>query len=836
MKTMLIVDGNSILNRAFYGIRPLTNHEGLHTNAIYGMLNILLKQIDTLSPDCIVAAFDRSEPTFRHHYYNQYKANRHKMPEELAEQLPYAKKCLDFLGVTVLDLAGYEADDILGTLAKNAPNDTHVYLLTGDRDSLQLIDEKTSVLLAGNEATICYNTDLFVQKYGITPDIFVEVKALMGDSSDNIPGVSGIGEKTALKLISSYGSLDEIYKDPSALKETDSIKRKLIAGKESAYMSKYLAQIDTQVPLDITYEKMLAKTANKPELLSLFTHLEFFALTERLNLKKDPNALPAETFVVQDVPLDTLLNLPTDLSLGLQVTETQLSISDGKTIYRCSFSSWGELSELFQKNYTFVVSDVKALYHRLTQEKIYWKCTFFDTMLAGYVMDSSTSDYSLPKLASAYLKRSISENEDAAILALLKPVLQKEMDDRGFHELYFDIELPLAEILFDMEHFGFKVDIHGLNHFGQKLSQAISDYEDHIYQMAGGTFNINSPKQLGEVLFEKIGLPPIKKNKSGYSTNAEVLEKLRPYHPIIQEILDYRQVAKLKSTYVDGLIKAADKNERIHSTFNQAITATGRLSSTEPNLQNIPIKQELGRELRKYFIPENENYVLIDADYSQIELRLLAEISGDETMINAFKNGIDIHTLTASQVFNTPLEQVTPELRKRAKAVNFGIVYGISDYSLSLDIGVTKRTAAQYIESYMNKYPKIKEYLQQIIEKAKADGFVSTLYHRRRYIPELSSPKAPLRAFGERVAMNSPIQGTAADIIKLAMVNTAKALKKSGIDAKLILQVHDELIVESHVNCVEEATRILKQEMEHAARTSVPLTVDITVGHTWYDN
>ncbi|MHB1150878.1 MAG: DNA polymerase I [Eubacteriales bacterium] len=848
MKTLLIVDGNSVLYRAFYGIRPLTTKDALPTNAVYGMTAVLLKHLEQLRPDYAAVAFDLPAPTFRHIRFDAYKATRKRMPDEFAVQLPYARECIAAMGLAVIEAEGYEADDILGTLANTEglicgiPGGVFTYILTGDRDSFQLIDTFTHVLLTGNNETVEYGEEEFRDKYGVEPSQFVDVKALMGDQSDNIPGVAGIGEKTALKLIAECGSLDNVYADIEAAPAGKSAKEKLAAGKDSAYLSRFLAKIKTDVPLALTCDDLLYTGINRTRLRELFIKLEFTAFIKRLSLAEDADEKStAETAVppAAAVPTPEILSAVTEAAFI--INDSTAYIYDGQRTLSCPICdldhSFFESSER-----KFIVYNLKHCRSVLYASGIDFApaekaANVFDIMLAAYVLNPSDSAYNLPRLAMAYLNRTYdgSPTADSVLLYDLKQKIEPLISEYAQSRLLAEIELPLASVLFDMERTGFKVDTEGLTAFSAYLGKIADMRTEEIYAMTGELFNINSPKQLGEVLFEKLGLPPPKKTKTGYSTAADVLEKLRPYSPVIDKIFEYRQVVKLKSTYADGLRSVADKDGRIHTSFNQTVASTGRLSSTEPNLQNIPIRQELGRELRRYFIPENENYLLIDADYSQIELRLLACISEDERMIRAFAEGDDIHAITASQVFGVPLDEVTPELRKRAKAVNFGIVYGIGDFSLAADIGVSRYEAGEYIKSYFAKYPGVDAYMKRIKESAKRDGYVATLFGRRRYIPELASPKAMLRAFGERVAMNSPIQGTAADIIKLAMINTARALSASSLDAHLILQVHDELIVECNRDCAKEAAGILRREMEGAVTLAVPLSVDISAGSTWYD-
>lgn len=829
MKKMLVIDGNSIVNRAFYGIRPLTTKEGLHTNAIYGFVNILLKNLQSLSPDYAAVAFDLKAPTFRHKQYAEYKAGRHAMPDELKMQMPYAKKVASALGFTVLEKEGYEADDILGTLANmGEQNSVEVYVLTGDRDSLQLISDTTKVLLSGNTDTVTFDRERFFEKYTIQPEQFVDLKALMGDSSDNIPGVAGVGEKTAIKLISAEGSLEKLYEGIEDKDISASLKQKLITSKDMAFLSQFLARIERNAPLGLELNDIEYKGFVSDALTDLFTELEFFNFIKRLELTKEEDSL-------EYTALTDLSSLDKEKIYAVDITESVVSIVSENVAVRADIADC--YAFLADKDYKKVLLDLKKSYGEFADLGKEINGIIFDVTLGAYLADSNMGNYDIEHLTSSFLNSIYEEGKTdrAQTVFKLYTVLEKTVEEAGMTKLLRDIEMPLACTLSNMERRGFRIEREGLAKYGEVLAGIAEELTGRIYFAAGCEFNINSPKQLGEVLFEKLQFPAVKKTKTGYSTSAEVLEKLRPYAPIVDDILEYRQVVKLKSTYVDGLLAVADKNGKVHTTFKQTGTATGRLSSTEPNLQNIPVRQDMGRELRRFFIPESDDYVLIDADYSQIELRLLAAVSGDETMTNAFIDGVDIHTVTASQVFNTPIEFVTPEQRKRAKAVNFGIVYGMGDFSLASDIKVTKKQAGEYIQSYFATYPKVDEYLKNTVEKAKEDGFVTTLYGRRRYIPDLKSGKAMLRKFGERVAMNSPLQGTAADIIKIAMINTEKALNESGIDAKLILQVHDELIVEANVNCAEQAKEILQREMENAVKLSVPLTVEIQSGKNWFE-
>ena len=907
MKNLLVIDGNSILNRQYYGIRPLCTKSGIFTNAVFGFTKVLLSQLEKLSPVYAAVAFDRREKTFRHERYEAYKAGRHAAPEELLMQFPYARRMAEALGFPVLSLAGYEADDILGTLAALAgqEEEAHAYLLTGDRDSLQLIDAHTTVLLAGNRELTAYDPPAFFEKYGVEASQFVDVKALMGDSSDNIPGVPGIGEKTALKLIAAAGSLDALYEDdftklPASLL-TPSVRKKLEEGKDSAFLSRFLAKIDRCVPLGLSLKDLILRKPDRAALRELFCELEFTAFNRLLEGPDEKESVggassPAAPFrpprllspaALASLPLGApfalcltdrgiylagpdagsektdagyLLKGSGTLSSGLsEASGAEGAAASGDMSGTGDATGAGGLAErngsggadkeaafsaadealirkfLLSRGKDAVVYDGKALLHRFFSEAEGEIPHFaFDVLLAAYVLDASAGSYDLARLSAGYLGESLREDNPAMTLLLLAGALKKRMEEEGSDRLYGEIEQPLSEVLFRMEKRGFFVDLPMLASFSETLDRAAAGYMEEIYRLAGQPFNINSPKQLGEVLFERLSLPVFKKNKSGYSTDAEVLEKLRPYHPIISLITEYRQAVKFKSTYADPLGRAADGEGRVHTSFHQTVTATGRLSSTEPNLQNIPVRTELGRMFRRAFAAK-EGALLVDADYSQIELRILAALSGDARMIEAFKNGVDIHTVTASEVFGLLPEEVTPELRKRAKAVNFGIVYGIGGYSLAGDLGVSLKEATRYIQSYKNTYRDVDAFLNRMVEEAKKNGFVTTLFGRRRYIPELTAQRAALKSFGERVAMNSPIQGTAADIIKLAMLRVESALSKEGLASRLILQVHDELIIESPEEEAEAAAAILRREMEGAVSLDVPLTVEVSIGKTWYD-
>lgn len=846
MKKLLVIDGNSILNRAFYGIRLLTNKNGLYTNAVYGMANIIERQISSLKPDYCAVAFDLKAPTFRHKMYEEYKANRKGMPEELAVQLPYAKECMADMGCRVISLEGYEADDILGTLARMATEqDVEAYILTGDRDSLQLINDKSRVLLVKTKETPCFDRELFRETYGVEPEQFIDVKALMGDSSDNIPGVAGIGEKTALKLISDFGSLDGIYEKIDEAKLSASVKEKLLNGREKAYLSQTLAKINCDAPIGVSLEDCRYNGFERESLYSLFVELEFLALIKRFGLEdvaltiatdkaSDTAASCVKELLLEEKSADELCDILSGKTVGVAICyDDKLCFCDGERRYSCALDE--NCLKIFEVC-RVACYDAKSIYKLFVEKGFPAPKLYIDVMLAAYVLDSTEGNFSLERLVFSQLGETVNENSATDYLVfLLAQIYEKKIIENNNESLLFDIEMPLALVLAEMEINGFCIDSEGIKRYGEELGARADELRERIYSFAGEEFNVSSTKQLGEVLFEKMKLPVIKKNKTGYSTDADVLKKLIPYHPIIEDILDYRQMTKLKSTYADGLPKAADCEGRIHSVFNQTGTATGRLSSAEPNLQNIPVRTPEGREFRKFFIPQSEDYVIIDADYSQIELRILAHIANDEAMINAFISGEDIHTMTASRVFGVSPSEVSSELRKRAKAVNFGILYGMGEYSLSEDLGISMSQAKKYIVSYLAGFPSVSQYLDEIKAIAKKDGYVTTLFGRRRRIAELASSNKNLQRFGERVAMNSPIQGTAADIIKIAMINVSRALRAENIDARLILQVHDELLIEAHKDCAGRAYEILKEAMESAVKLSVPLDVEAHVGKSWLE-
>ncbi len=841
MKKLLAVDGNSLINRAFYGVKPLTTRDGRNTNAVFGFINMLKSHLDSVNPDYAVVAFDMRKPTFRHEKYDFYKATRKGMPEELAEQFESAKAAARNLGFHEITCEGFEADDILGTLSTLGNEDIQVYILTGDRDSYQLVNEHVTVLYLSTKETLPIDENAVMEKYGVKPSDLIEVKALMGDTSDNIPGVKGIGEKTAVGLVQKYGTVENLYaKLPDEEKNiAKGVYAKLCADKEMAFASRFLAEINKDAPINKNLSDFEYVGINKAELCRLCEDLELNSIITRLGLREcDDNVSMFETEILECTGIQDAADISSK-NLAAVITDEDIYLADGEKVYKAPLDKDNITALFFDEEKEIVICDIKSIQLKAFDMGLgEIKSKFYDVMLSSYVADPSSVVHP-ENLATVYGAGSVNvdNKEQAAILSVknlskLKNELDEKISAAGQEDLLYKVEFPLSIVLAEMEHIGFLINRKALEDYGVKLDYAIRSRQETIYAVAGCEFNINSPKQLGEVLFEKMELPVTKKTKSGYSTDAESLEKLRQYTPIIDEILEYRTVAKLKSTYADGLLSAIGTDGRLHTNFKQALTLTGRLSSADPNLQNIPIRTAEGREIRKVFIPE-EGKVLIDADYSQIELRLMAAMSGDENMISTYKKGEDIHTSTASQVFGVEPSQVTGEMRKKAKAINFGIIYGISDFSLAGDMKVTKKEASEYISRYFEKYPDVDAYLKNVKAKAYEDGFVSTLYGRRRYITELKSRIYMQRMFGERVAMNAPIQGTAADIIKIAMIKVHKALKEENLDAKLILQVHDELIIESSEKDAEKAKEILVREMENAASLAVPLEVAAEIGKTW---
>ena len=877
-KTLVIIDGNSIINRAFYALPEMSNKEGLKTNAIYGFTNMLLKIIDTYNPTHISVAFDRKAPTFRHIEFKEYKAGRKKMPDELREQFEPLKDLLDKFNIHRLEIDGYEADDIIGTVSKIAEdNGFKVYIVTGDKDAIQLASNKTTTLITkkGVGEVEEYDYDSVIEKYEMTPTQFIDLKGLMGDKSDNIPGVPGIGEKTGIKLIKEFSSIEGIFDNIDSIK--GSTKKKLEENKELAIMSKKLATIIRDVPVEFNLEELEYGNYNTKDILDVFKYLGFTSLIPRIgNLDESEeivNEANVEISKLEDI--DEFINKVKENNELIIKTVTRegnildkrikyifLSV-DGKKIY------YVEENSIHKLEYIFTSNEIKKLGYNLKDDYIALKPysiklenIYFDITIAEYLIDSmSSTSYECSAIAMKYLTKKVKTKEEllgkgvkakkyqdlsfeelsshiSQIIDTVKsvmPIMEENLKESNMDGLLYHVEMPLVEVLADMEYEGVKVDKEKLNELGSQFKEIIKKLESEIYEISGEEFNINSPKQLGVILFEKLGLPVIKKTKTGYSTNAEVLDKLKDQSPIIDKIIEYRQIVKLNSTYVEGLLSIINPIDgRIHSSFNQTITTTGRISSTEPNLQNIPVKLEMGRNIRKVFISD-KGCKLVDADYSQVELRVLAHMSQDETMIDAFKHNEDIHTKTASQVFNVSMDEVTSKQRSDAKAVNFGIVYGKSDFGLSEDLNIPVKQAKEYIENYFNKYNKIREFMDNIIEDASSNGYVTTILNRRRYIPEIKSSNFMLRNAGKRAAMNAPIQGSAADIIKIAMINVYKKLEENNLKSKLILQVHDELIVEAIDSEIDIVKKIVKDEMENAVCLDVNLDVDLNIGDSWYD-
>ena len=879
---LMVIDGNSIVNRSFYGVRPLTTRDGLYTNAVYGFVTTLQRLLDEEKPEALCVTFDRREPTFRHLEYEGYKAQRKGMPEELAQQMPVLKEVLDAMDVPRYELAGYEADDLIGTISRKCEAaGWECVVVTGDKDSLQLVTDHTKVKLVstrmGQTTTRDMTPETFREAYGFDPIHIIDLKALMGDASDNIPGVKGVGEKTAMALVQRYQTIDALYAAMPDVEAKPATIKKLAEGEGAARMSYHLATIITDAPLTFDPAENLRRPA-KPELYNVFLRLEFNKLIEKMGLTASAGPeKPAKeereftTHVVQvtdEASLEEVLSafrkadyvgllaLP-DLTAVVADCETGPDSSLAAEFdFRKYEGDWNKLlAALFAGDIKKVTHNVKDLTRTLLENGLPAEGFIFDTALAGYLLDATAGNYDIDRLFVSWFQEELMKplylDPDAfaplvdaplvwasflshmsAVDALYEVMLPK-LKETGVEDLYFNVELPLCRVLAEMEAAGFRVDARALQSFGETLSTALETLEQQIYSYAG-KFNINSPKQLGEILFEKLGLPAYKKTKTGYSTNAEVLDKLRGQHPIVGEVLEYRQYAKLKSTYVDGLLKVIPPDGRVRTSFQMTVTATGRLSSTEPNLQNIPTRTELGSELRRMFTAD-PGKVLVDADYSQIELRLLAHISGDQAMQEAFASGEDFHTVTAAHVFGVPIDQVTQNMRRAAKAVNFGIVYGISAFSLSQDLGVTVAEAKEYMDAYFARFPGVKAYMDGVIEKARSDGYVETLFHRRRALPEIKASNFNTRSFGERVALNMPIQGTAADIIKLAMVKVFDRLRKENLQAKLIMQVHDELIVECPEDEVEQVKALLAEEMEGVYRLSVPLTAEAHSGRNWLE-
>ncbi|KEH99587.1 DNA polymerase I [Clostridium botulinum] len=874
---LLILDGHSLMYRAFFALPPLTNKEGIHTNAIYGFIKMLLKMKEEIKPNYIVTAFDKKAPTFRHKEYEDYKAGRAKMPSELNEQFPIVKEILNKLAINIFEIDGFEADDLIGTLSQFAEEKgIEVYIVTGDKDALQLATDNVKIVInkKGMSEKEIYDRNRMIEEYEVTPTQFIDVKGLMGDKSDNIPGVPGIGTKTAFKLIKEYGSIENVLENVENI-SGKKMKQNLIEYREQAIFSKKLATICTNVPIEIDLEEIKSKENYDIEgVRQLFESLGFKSLIQNIassdNQEESQNNeekieeinIKVESSNIETV--DELSNLLSDIKDTVYfqvecVNENVYSKIEFNTIYirneekiyvvninKIKNENYDKYLELIKKlfedeNIKKISHDIKNIYVILRKYDIDAKNFSFDTKIAAYLLQPSKSDYILRDIILEKLSINIHESDEECKIKetyCIKEIyekLQKEIKSANMEELFYNVELPLVKVLASMECEGFKIDKDRLTEIGEKFKVKIETLEKEIHEFADEDFNIKSPKQLGKILFEKLDLPVIKKTKTGYSTNAEVLEKLKDSHPIISKIIEYRQITKLDSTYVEGLKHVIDEDGKIHSSFNQTVTTTGRLSSTEPNLQNIPIKYEMGREIRKVFVPNNEESVIFSADYSQIELRVLAHIANDEKLIDAFKHHKDTHTITASEVFKVHIDEVTPLMRSNAKAVNFGIVYGIGAFSLSKDINVSRKEAKEYIDTYFSRYPNVKKYIDEIISKAEQDGFVTTIMNRKRYIPEVQSRNKIVRSFGERLAMNTPIQGSAADVIKLAMVHVYEELIKRNLKSTLILQVHDELILNVYKDELEEVKQMVVDKMEGVMNLLVPLEADVNVGTTWYE-
>ncbi len=865
---IVLIDGHSILNRAFYGVPDLTNSEGLHTNAVYGFLNIMFKILDEEKPEYLTVTFDVHAPTFRHEMYADYKGTRKPMAEELRQQVPVIKDVLRAMDIEIIEQAGLEADDLLGTISCMCEaKGMDVSIISGDRDTLQLATEHVKIRIPktkqGKTEVEDYNAADVKERYGVTPKEFIDVKALMGDASDNIPGVPGVGEKTATKIIQDYQTIENAYEHADELKPPRASKN-LKEYWEQAKMSKVLATINTHADIEFDIEKARHGNPYTKEAHELFKRLQFKNMLSRFDVEASANEIEKAFREVTDK--EEIRKIFAEAAkagrAGAAVSKDpgnvlplfahpsgfgRIAIAYGKDkicSIPCGMDTdmdflFSELSELAGKVECFAMCGLKEYLSYLPGAK---KENSVDVIVAAYLLNPLKSDYDYEDVAREQLNLLIDEKADDAAKACYEaytayaaaPILEEKLREQEMDRLFFDIEMPLVFTLFDMEQAGVKVEAEALKVYGDQLGSRIVELEKEIYGLAGEEFNINSPKQLGVILFEKLGMPHAKKTKTGYSTAADVLDKLAPDHPIVAKILEYRQLTKLKSTYADGLAVYIGKDGRIHGKFNQTVTATGRLSSTEPNLQNIPVRMELGRLIRKVFVPK-EGCVFVDADYSQIELRILAHCSGDEQLIQAYREARDIHRMTASQVFHTPFDEVTDLQRRNAKAVNFGIVYGISSFGLSQDLSITRKEAAQYIEHYFETYPGIKKFLDDSVAHAKEKGYAVTLFGRRRPVPELKSSNFMQRNFGERVAMNAPIQGTAADIIKIAMIGVNEELKKRNMKSRLILQVHDELLIEAEGSEVDEVKAILKDKMENAADLSVPLIADMHTGKNWYE-
>jgi DNA polymerase-1 len=869
MSKFLVIDGSSLMYRAYYALPMLTTSEGLHTNALYGFTMMLIKLIEEEKPDYIAIAFDKKAPTFRHKEYQDYKATRQAMPEELAEQVDLLKEIIEGFNIKILELEGYEADDIIGTISKLAEEkEMEVLVVTGDRDALQLVSDKVKVKISKKGITQMEEFDekAVLERYEITPHQFIDLKGLMGDKSDNIPGIPNIGEKTAIKLLKDFGTIENLLQNLSQLK--GKIKENIENNKELAIMSKKLVTIKRDIPIEIDFEEYRVKDFNEEKLLELFNKLEFFSLIDSIKKKNDVeivNNHKVQKWSKVDIKkLIALLQDSKSIAFYPLIYEGEIkkiAFSFGNdTVYIDGFQI-KDLKEIFEKEkFEFTTHEIKDFLVKLSYKGIECKSKYMDTAIMAYLLNPSESNYDLDRVLKKYLKVDVPSYEEVFgkgrdkkkleeigedILADyicsrcvhlfdLREKLMNFIEEMDMKRLLLEIEMPLVEVLKSMEVSGFTLDKEVLKELSQKINDRIAEILDKIYKEAGYQFNVNSPKQLSEFLFEKLNLPVIKKTKTGYSTDSEVLEQLVPYNNIVNDIIEYRQLTKLKSTYIDGFLPLMDENNRVHSNFKQMVTSTGRISSTEPNLQNIPIREEFGRQIRRAFIPRTKDGYIVSADYSQIELRVLAHVSGDEKLIESFMNNEDIHLRTASEVFKVPMEKVTPEMRRAAKAVNFGIIYGISDYGLSRDLKISRKEAKEYINNYFERYKGVKEYIEKIVRFAKENGYVITIMNRRRYIPEINSRNFTQRSQAERLAMNAPIQGSAADIIKMAMVRVYNDLEKLKLKSKLILQVHDELVVDTYKDEVEIVKKILKDNMENVVQLKVPLVVEIGVGPNWF--
>lgn len=865
MKKLLILDSNSLMNRAFYALPPMNNSDGINTNAIYGFVNMLLKMKEEIGPDSIIATFDLKAPTFRHKEYAEYKAGRNKMPPELAEQFPIIKELLKFMGIKIFEIEGFEADDLIGTVSKFAENnETQVFVVTGDKDALQLASDNTKIVITkkGVSETAIYDRKAFIDEFEVTPNQFIDVKGLMGDKSDNIPGVPGVGEKTAFKLIKEYGSIEAVLNNIDNI-PGKKLKENLEGNVEQAIFSKKLATIMREVPIELTVEDInSSEKENIAEIKKMLIKLEMKSILAKF---KDDTPVEASKVEIKNVDtIDEMIEIfsqkkdiiyidytLTDASIYSKLELEYLILGEENTGLKINFKEISANSKekaiealktlMENENIKKVIHDGKNLVTFLNKHRIEIKGFEFDTAIAAYLIDSSKSKYEILELVNHYIGENPSEegNDLKIILSSYLPLVYEKLKERlhkeNMDKLYYEVEHPLIYVLSSMESIGFNINETMLDELKIKFKKEIDNTQEEIYKLAEEEFNISSPKQLGKILFEKLDLPVMKKTKTGYSTNQEVLEKLMDKHEIIPKIMFYRQITKIYSTYIEGLKNVIDVDGRIHSNFNQTVTTTGRLSSTDPNLQNIPIRYEMGREIRKVFIPMEESDILVSCDYSQIELRVLAHIADDENMIDAFKQHSDIHTKTASEVFKVPIEEVTSLMRSRAKAVNFGIVYGIGAFSLAQDLKISKKEAEEYMSIYFERYPKIKKYLEDIVKDAEETGYVLTILNRRRFIPEIKASNKIVKALGDRLAMNAPIQGSAADIIKLAMVNVYNRLNEKNLKSELILQVHDELILNVKKDEFEEVKTLVEQEMENAIKLKVALDVDVNFGNTWYE-